>query len=349
MSGPNTPPAPWFLGVEIGGTKLQVGLGRGDGSIAHLQRTTVDLAAGARGILAQIDRDVDLLIALAEIRRNQIGAVGIGFGGPVDAARGVAVKSHHVAGWDGLNLANWCRTTLRIPLVRVENDADAAALGEARHGAGRGKSPSLYVTIGSGIGAGLIIDGRIYRGGGLGAAELGQLWAVAPRDKMPGVTIEQLASGWSIGRIARERLVKSPREGATLLDLADGDPVQIDAEVVALAAGLGDAVAASVLDDATQALAVGLTHAIALLGPAQIILGGGVSSIGEDLWFGPIRERLDAWAFGPFRGTYELVPAKLGRDVVVYGALAMARDLWTESQSSTTAHPPGIVAHPSAT
>lgn len=334
MSGPGQTPPPWFVGVEIGGTKLQVALGRGDGSLAHVRRSVVDVAAGAKGILAQIDRDVDLLLALAGLKKAEVGAVGIGFGGPVDAARGVALKSNHVGGWDGFNLLNWCRTTLRIPIVRVENDGDAAALGEASHGAGRDKDPLLYVTIGSGIGAGVIRGGQIDRGSGLGAAELGQLWVEPPEGMSPGRTVEATASGWSIARIARERVAKAPRDGATLLDLADDDREQIDAEVVALAAGLGDPIAVGVLDEATRALSLGLAHAVALIAPARIILGGGVSLIGEDLWFGPIRRRLDAWAFAPFRGTFDLVPARLGRDVVLHGALAIAREAWRIDRGS---------------
>jgi glucokinase len=319
---------PWLIGVEIGGTKLQVGLGRSNGKIDHIRRATVDVTGGAKAILAQIDREVDLVLALAEVPKSQLGAIGIGFGGPVDAARGVALKSHHVDGWDGFNFTNWCRTTLRIPVVRVENDADTAALGEARHGAGRGKNPLLYVTIGSGIGAGLIIDGQIYRGAGLGAAELGHLWLEPPTGKFAGRIIEDTASGWSIGRIARERLTQAPQDGRTLRDLTEGDLEQVNAEVIALAAGLGDPLSIAVLDEARRALSLGLSHAIALLAPARIILGGGVALIGEELWFAPIRAHLEVMAFAPFRSQFDLVPAKLGQDVVVHGALALAEDAW---------------------
>ncbi len=177
--------APWLLGIEIGGTKLQLGLGRGDGVIVALERRTVNPAQGAEGIRTQIK---DALRVLLEANSDKLGlpqSVGIGFGGPVDAARGVVVTSHQVNGWDAFPLASWVRETLNIPSVSLQNDADTAALGEARFGAGVGFSPVLYVTIGSGIGGGLIVDGSIYRGNGAGAVEIGHLW-INDTDSRPG-------------------------------------------------------------------------------------------------------------------------------------------------------------------
>lgn len=320
------PSRPWLLGVEIGGTKLQVALGRGDGRLAHVQRSVVDLAAGAAGIRDRIARDADLLAALAEIPRESIESVGFGFGGPVDATNGIILKSHHVQGWDAFDLAGWARSTLKTPLVSVQNDADTAALGEYRHGAGQGKDPLLYVTIGSGIGAGLILNGCILRGSGLGAMELGHVWVDPPIGKSAGETVEQAASGWSIGRRARAAIEKDPKAGSTLRDLVDGDLSSVNGEAVALAAGLGDDLSRSVLSHATESLARGLAHAVTLIGPSRILLGGGVSLIGEEMWFSPIRKRLDELVFPPFRGTYDLLPARLGQDVVLHGALALALD-----------------------
>lgn len=316
---------PWLMGIEIGGTKLQLGLGRGDGTIAALRRSTVRPADGAAGIRAQIQKETEALLwTVAEGGKPaEAAAVGIGFGGPVHAEAGVIATSNQIDGWTDFPLADWVRETLGVPVVALQNDADTAALGESRFGAGVGRSPVLYVTIGSGVGGGLIVDGRIYRGGApkVGAIEIGHL-RVGP----DGETLEALASGWSIGRRAAD-LVRSKRGSGTLGELVDGDPEQITAEVVAMAASLGDTEAAEILGSASRALADALGHAVALLAPQRIILGGGVSLIGEDLWFRPVRERLDRRAFGPLRGTFDVVPAKLGESVVIHGALALARDL----------------------
>ncbi|MBX6312412.1 MAG: ROK family protein, partial [Isosphaeraceae bacterium] len=169
---------PHVLGIEIGGTKLQLGLGAGDGQITALRRLKVDPAAGAQGILSQIADALGPLLESVGVSPMEIPAVGIGFGGPVDADRGIVTKSHQIAGWEGFRLADWVRETLHIRCVAIRNDADTAALAEARFGAGVGRSPILYVTIGSGIGGGLVIEGAIYRGSGGGAIEIGHLWVL---------------------------------------------------------------------------------------------------------------------------------------------------------------------------
>ena len=121
----------YMLGVEIGGTKLQVGLGQGDGRIDALERRAVDPDRGANGILEQIDGMIVALLAQVGATRAQLDAVGIGFGGPVDAERGVVTKSHHVVGWDRFPLADWFREHTGVMPVSLHNDADTAGLAEA--------------------------------------------------------------------------------------------------------------------------------------------------------------------------------------------------------------------------
>lgn len=321
---------PLLLGVEIGGTKLQLGLGRGDGRIIALERRTIDPAGGALGILDQMAQAIALLRARASATGESIAGVGIGFGGPVDSARGVVTKSHQIEGWEGYALVNWFEEHTGVPAVSLHNDADTAGLAEARFGAGVGFSPVLYVTIGSGIGGGLIIDGNIYRGAGAGAIEVGHLW-VADRSgsDLDVLRLEDVASGWAIDRAARRYAERQLAEGTCdwpVLALADGDPAQISARHLADAARQGDRESCYLLAKAAAAVAAGLNQAVTLLAPRRIILGGGVSLIGEDLWLGPIRQQLEAHAFPAFRGTFDLVAAQLGEEVVVQGALALARD-----------------------
>lgn len=331
---PDQAPAdPLLLGIEIGGTKLQLGLGRGDGVLLDLERVRIEPERGAAGILAQIEAGAARLLGRAGLAAGELGAVGIGFGGPVDAA-GVAVKSHQVAGWDDFPLADWARRALGAGRVAVENDASTAALGEARHGAGVGFDPVLYVTIGSGVGGGLVVGGRIYRGSGRGAVEIGHLVVGGGRDpaegRSGGTSLEDRAAGWAIARAGRAALGELEGGGEAagpLTSLASGRPDLVTGEVVAEAARQGDGRAAAILRDARAALAEGLAHAITLLAPARVVLGGGVSLIGDDLWFDPIRAEVDRRVFAPLRGTFAIVPARLGEEVVVHGALALARDL----------------------
>jgi glucokinase len=260
-----------------------------------------------------------------------VAAAGIGFGGPVVAGRGVVTTSHQVAGWDDFPLADWARRTLGVENVSLENDADTAGLGETRFGAGVGFSPVLYVTVGSGIGGGLILNGRIYHGSGAGAIEVGHLWVIDRNDSDLGVvTLEKAASGWAIADAARSYVERhraaAGRAPWSVLRHAGGDPAAITARDVAAAAREGDREARYILDRAAAAMAHGLGQAVTLLAPRRIILGGGVSLIGEDLWLGPIRSKLEAYIFPPFRGTFDVVAAALGEEVVVHGALALAAD-----------------------
>ena len=142
----------WPLGIEIGGTKLQLGIGHGQGKLRALDRLRVDPSRGANGVFEQIEDAVPRLLANAKLDRKQIQAAGIGFGGPVDVQTGRIQKSFQIFGWDDYPLADWIGERLDIPRVVVENDADTAGLAEARFGAGVGHSPLLYITVGSGIG-----------------------------------------------------------------------------------------------------------------------------------------------------------------------------------------------------
>jgi glucokinase len=319
----------WLLGIEIGGTKLQLGLGRTDGALREIDRQKVNPAAGAPAILGQILRGFQSLRERRLLAPGDVIGVGVGFGGPVDADRGIVQTSYQVEGWTGFPLVDWLRANLGIAAVAVENDADTAGLAEALLGAGAGFSPLLYLTIGSGIGGALIIDRQIYRGSGLGAIEIGHMQIpVGSGTTARIMQLEEIASGWGIAREARELAIwrMSQRDAEwEVLRRACGDPRAITAEIVAAAASDGDEQAEEVLGRARQALAFALRQAIALLAPRRIILGGGVSLIGETLWFAPIRRLVDADVFAPFRGSYEIVPAALGEEVVVHGSLALAR------------------------
>jgi glucokinase len=293
-----------YLGIEIGGTKLQLGLGLGDGALAGFWRGPVNGADGAEGIRRQIAAAVPELLRQAGLAPAEVKAIGVGFGGPVDDATQTVIKSHQIAGWDGFPLADWLSSLLGMPAV-LGNDADLAGLAEAHFGAGKGLSPVFYMTIGSGIGGGLVVDGKVHRGTGKGAAEIGHL-----RVTEGGRVLEEVASGWAIEREA----------GAAF------GHARKTAEVVQAAAA-GDPRAEQILHRAWTALAEALCHVIALLCPRIIVIGGGVSLIGEQYLFEPLRKLVAERVFRPFAECYGIVPARLGEEVVVHGALALARQI----------------------
>jgi glucokinase len=313
----------YYLGIEIGGTKLQLGVGPGDGTLAGLWRGTVDVAVGPEGIRRQITAAVPELLTRSGLERSQIRGVGIGFGGPVDDATRTIIKSHQIEGWDNFPLADWITEVLGWPAV-LGNDADVAGLAEALFGAGKGLSPIFYITIGSGIGGGLIINGEIYRGCGRGAAEIGHLRMMFSHgDALEEHTLEEYASGWAIGQRASHG--KPGRiKGSGLLQRVDGKRKLITAEQVARAAVEGDPYAVWVLENTWPYLAEAICQVIALLSPRRLIIGGGVSLIGDRLFIEPLRQLVAERVFQPFADCYEIVPAALGEEVVVHGALALA-------------------------
>jgi glucokinase len=314
-----------FVGIEIGGTKLQLGLGDGAGTLVRLWRGTVDVPAGALGICRQIETALPKLLDEAGVDRSQVRGIGVGFGGPVDDATRAVITSHQIAGWDNFPLADWLTETFGLP-VALGNDADVAGLAEALFGAGRGLSPVFYITIGSGIGGALIIDGQIYRGCGRGAAEVGHLRMFFEDRVDVCITdspLEELASGWSIAQAARLGVADHP--ASILMRLAHGRPEAITTELVAQAAVQGDGLADHVLDEATDHLATAVNHVITLLCPRRVVIGGGVSLVGEQLLFEPLRRKVSERVFKPFAGLTDIVPAALGEGVVVHGALALAR------------------------
>lgn len=295
-----------FLGVEIGGTKLQLAVGAGDGALTALWRGSVDPTCGGEGIRRQILSAVPQLLTQAHLDPSQIDGVGIGFGGPVDDSTQTVIKSHQIPGWDDFPLAEWVSQLLGWP-VALGNDADVAGLAEALFGAGKELSPVFYITVGSGIGGGLILDGKIHRGVGRGAAEIGHL-------RMPlgdrHVPLEQIASGWGMQQRAAGRV----RCEGTLT-----------VQTLATAAEHGDPEAQAVLREALEALAEGMCHVLALVCPRRFVIGGGVSLLGERLFFEPLRQYVAERVFRPFAGCYDIVPAALGEEVVLHGALALAR------------------------
>ena len=248
-----------FLGIEIGGTKLQLGLGQGDGRITCLWRDTVDVAAGGEGIRRRIVTAVPELLAQADLSLQQLSGIGVGFGGPVDDATQSTIKSHQIDGWDAIPLAAWLTEQFGLAAA-LGNDADVAGLAEALFGAGKGLSPIFYITIGSGMGGGLIVEQKIYRGCGRGAAEIGHLRVPYRGSRVP---LEDVASGWGI-----EKLARAAGQSWTAKEVGDR-------------AAVGDPAAQAILAEAWEQLAEAICQVIALLCPKRIVIGGGVSLVGE--------------------------------------------------------------------
>ena len=311
-----------FLGIEIGGTKLQLVVGDADARITSRRRLAVDKARGGAGIREQIAGALPELMQLAKP-----AAIGVGFGGPVDSATGQICCSHQIEGWSEFPLGEWLRGLTGLP-VTVDNDANTAALGEALRGAGVGRNPVFYVTLGSGVGGGLVVDGRIYHGAKPGEAELGHV-----RLDKSGVTVEQRCSGWAVDRKIREACQREPRSPLAKLT-ADAD--HGEARALAPALAQGDALAQRILDEVADDLAFGLSHVTQLMHPEVIVLGGGLSLVGEPLR-AAVASALKRYVMEAFAPGPRVMLAGLGEDAVPVGALLLAI---SDQQSAKTRLPP---------
>src|SRR6185436_888136 len=260
------------VGIEIGGTKLQAGIGLRDGKLLALVRRTVDPAKGGAEIREQIPSLIDEVITRAGAAPEDLAGLGIGFGGPVDSKRGRILLSHQIEGWADFPLLDWLQKKVEVPVV-LQNDAKTAALAEATLGAGKGRKRFFYITVGSGVGGGLVIDGVPDVGQGLGAGEIGHTWVPDPESGKPD-KLEHVASGWSIGKRGSRRLGR-----------------ELSGAEVAALAEKGDAAAKRVVEESAEALAVGIGNVLALLHPERFIVGGGVSLMG-DLWWSPLKKAL---------------------------------------------------------
>lgn len=306
------------IGIEIGGTKTQVGIGTPDGQLlpAGILRRLVVRECGADGILENLLSMVQEVLATHHLNLSDIHKIGIGFGGPIDSARGVILKSFQIDGWTNFPLKEWAERQWGKP-VCVENDASTAGLGEYIAGAGRGCSRLFYITLGSGVGGGWIVDGRIDSGQGLGAAEIGHMWVPDPQSGELA-ELEQICSGWAIGQRAR---LAAANTDSLMLEMS-GSVEDIDAKVVYRAAEQGDEIACRILNETCQVLGAAISNVVALLHPERIVLGGGVSLMGPLFW-DALQSEFKSRVMPVFAPHVELVPAKLKEDVVVIGALCL--------------------------
>ena len=314
-----------YLAIEIGGTKLQMGIGTGEGGpLSVLRRTTVEPTSGASGICRQITQ-----LGAELIRECDVAAVGIGFGGPVDPSQGTVIKSHQIEGWEGFPLVSWAESSLGRP-VCLGNDADMAGLGEALFGAGRDQRVVLYSNVGSGIGGALVLDGQLFLGGSGGAQEIGHLRPGLHADTAEH-TVESLASGWGMTQAAIASLqgisgVKEADAVSDLLKRCGGDTNRLNTKMLADAMASGNRLAVDVFQQGICAYGWALAQAITLTGPNVVVVGGGVALVGEKLYLIPLRREIERYVFPPRLGTYHVKGAELGEEVVLHGALALAKN-----------------------
>jgi glucokinase len=317
--GPGALPA---VGIDIGGTKVAGGLVAPDGTVLDNARR----ATPGSSVSATEDAIVAVVEELAARHDGPLVGVGVGAAGWFDRTGDTVLFSPHLA-WRHSTLRADLAARLHLPLW-VGNDADAAAWAEYRYGAARGADLALMVTLGTGIGGGIVIDGRLHRGAHGVAGEWGHM-RVVPDGRLCACgnrgCWEQYASGTALGQTAREVASTSPAAAADLLERVGCRPERITGEHVAQAARDGDPLALELVTEVGTWLGQGLADLAAVLDPAVVVIGGGVSVLGE-MVLRPARERLERALPGRgFRPGPEVVAAALGASAGLVGAADLVR------------------------
>ncbi len=308
------------IGVDVGGTKIAAGAVTPDGEVVErLRRQTPDDVAGVDSTIVDVVRDLT--------QRHEVKAVGIGAAGWISADRATVIFAPNLD-WRDTALRDLVERQIGIPVI-VENDANAAAWGEFRFGAGADADDLLLVTVGTGVGGGVVVDGQLMRGAFGVAGEIGH-FRVVPGGHECGCgrfgCFEQYASGTALVRAARERAPADPAAGP-LLEVAGGEPDKITGPMITRLANSGDPMCIDLLGDLGTWLGEGIASLAAILDPGVVALGGGVSEAGE-LLMGRAERAFEAALPGSeYRPHLQMRLATLGNEAGLIGAADLARDV----------------------
>jgi len=310
-----------MLGVDIGGTKIAVGIVDRAGKILAQGRTPM-VANGTPE--AAFDAVVSAIDSMLSTRGTGIEGIGICAPGPLDPKSGVVLNPPNLPCWRNFPLAEKVRAKYSVP-VRVDNDANAAALAETLWGAAQGFRYVFYATIGTGIGTGIIFDGAIYHGKTGSAGEGGHV-SIDYRGPVCACgkrgCIEILAAGPAIGARARTKVAAEPLRGKSILDLAGGNVSAITSQHVREAFESGDPLAGEVLEDTAELLTIWLGNIVDLLDPDVIVIGGGVAAMLRN-FFDKIKCGIPDWCVNPRASEIPLLMAHYGADAGIAGGAAL--------------------------
>lgn len=299
--------APYIVGVDIGGTKVACVLANTEGRILARQWQPTRATEGWQAVVRRTFEMTERV--LQGVPRQQVRGIGISCGGPLDSQRGIVYSPPNLPGWDAVPIKRLFEERFGLP-TRLENDANATALAEHRFGAGRGTRNMVFMTWGTGIGGGLILDGRLYRGTNDLAGEIGHT-TVLLDGPLCGCgkrgCLEALASGPSISRRARELANESPES----LVWQRVPPEEVTAQHVVEAALEGDTFARFVLAEAATYMGIGIANVAQILNPERVVLGTIAVKAG-DLVLEPLRRALAVHAWERVREVLQVVPAELG-------------------------------------
>jgi len=311
------------LAIDLGGTKTITAIVSANGQILAEERCLTQADEGQSSVVNRLLSAVDHILSLKNISPSQLDSISIAAAGCIDIERGLVISSPHFPGWSNVPLRDIVRDKYRVATFLL-NDASAAVLGEHRFGSGRGANNLILLTVGTGIGGGIIINGKLYGGLSGSAGEIGHMTVDAGGPKCVCGNIgclEMLASGTAMAREAKRRL--SLGESSSLFQMVRGRIGAITAEEIGIAAKGGDTLALDIIGKAATYLGVGMVNVVNIFDPEMIIVGGGVAKLG-DLLLDPARRVVKERVFSASAREVRILLAQLGDKAGVIGAAVFA-------------------------
>ena len=308
-----------IAGIDIGGTKTAIALENSFGE--RVAARTLPTQTDAFAMIGQISDSID---AMLNENQAELTAVGIACPSPLDIENGLVMSPSNLRDWANFPIVKLFKDRFNVPVV-LENDANAAALGEYVHGAGRGYKNIVYVTVSTGIGGGIILNGEIYHGVGAGAGELGH--TIVQPDGFPCNCgsigcVETICAGVHIARRAQEKLANG---AVSLMNEMVADINEVSAKTVVEAARRGDKSAIEIWDETCKFLAIGIANAITLLAPEAVVIGGGIAAATGEMLFAPLLQLIPKYVSMIPADKIVILPAELGSESGVCGALVLAK------------------------
>lgn len=318
----------WLMGVDLGGTTTKLAIISKYGEIFHKWEIPTDISENGKYITTNIAKTIDEKLEELGMVKSQLLGIGMGAPGPVDGSNGSIYEAINL-GWVDYPLKDLLEVETSLPAV-VENDANLAALGEMWKGAGNGAKDLIAVTLGTGVGGGVISNGMLVQGASGAAGEIGHITVVpeggAPCNCGKSGCLETVASATGIVRLANEAL--STDDGHSILQqkINAGEP--LSSRLLFACAAEGDLLSNEVINKVSFYLGMALSHTANALNPEKIVIGGGVSRAGEQL-AAPVREAFERFAFKRVSKSTSISIATLGNDAGVIGAAWLVKKLYS--------------------
>jgi len=314
------------LAIDLGGTKIITAIISVKGQMIAKDYYPTLASEGPRAVIERIFSAIDRLLGLRNIDPSQLHSISIAAAGAIDMEKGIITLSPNLPGWSNISLRDIVKERYKVDTFLI-NDASAAVIGEHRLGAGKGTHNLIYITVSTGIGSGIIVDGKLYSGSSGAAGEIGHTTIDVNGPKCSCGNFgcwEMLGSGTAVAKEAVKRISRGER--SSLIEMVGGKIENITAETVGTAAQAGDSLASEVISRAATYLGISMVNLVNIFNPEMIIVGGGMAKMG-DLLLNPARQVVRERAFQLSARAVRIVPTRLGDDAGVLGAAIFARQL----------------------